>query len=168
MKDGWVSTTVGLEHVPVAIRHVASLPGPDYVDRFTATTTAARERSPEEWARAALEDSPTGRSAPIVWRLLGLRLGPTPSPDHVQGWRIADRGDDWIRVETKSWYMTAHGVVHVDDTHVSLTLFLRYDHPVAALIWAPVSVIHRRGAPVMLHQAVKAYVSRGHETAPAH
>ena len=103
-----------------------------------------------------LEGTPTGRSAPILWRLLGLRLGPRPSPDHVQGWTIADRGASWIRLETSSWFMTAHAVAHVADEQLSLALFLRYDRPIAALIWAPVSVLHRRAVPVMLHQAVKA------------
>ena len=46
--------------------------------------------------------------------LLGLRLGPWPSPDLVHGWRIAGKGDDWLRLETASWLMTCHVVVHVE------------------------------------------------------
>jgi hypothetical protein len=158
--DDTVSTVVGLSDVPDTIRGLDTLASPDYVDLFVATTSRATEKSAEEWARTILEDTSTGRSAPRLWRLLGLRLGPTPSTDHVQGWRIADRGDDWIRIEASSWCMTAHAVVQVDDGQVSLALFIRYDRPIAALTWQAVSVMHRRAVPVMLRQALKAHASR--------
>ena len=162
-EDETVLTVVGLTNIPEAIRRLDTLASPDYVDLFTATTSGATDKSAEEWARALLEDTPTGRSAPVLWRLLGLRLGPTPSPDYVQGWQIADRGEDWIRIETASWFMTTHGVVQIGNTHVSLALFIRYDRPVAALIWPPVSVLHRRGMPVMLQQALRAHASRSRQ-----
>jgi hypothetical protein len=152
-----VVTVVGLANIAETIRGLDTLARPDYVDAFTASTGGATDPSAEEWARAILEETPTGRSAPVLWRLLGLRLGPTPSPDYVQGWKIADRAHGWIRLETASWFMTAHAVVRVDDAQVSLALFLRYDRPVAAIIWPPVAVVHRRGAPVMLRQAVRAF-----------
>jgi hypothetical protein len=150
-----VLSVVGLTNIPEAIRCLDTLASPDYVDLFTAATSGATDKSAEAWARAALEDTPTGRSAPVLWRRLGLRLGPTPSPDYVQGWKIADRGDDWIRIEAASWFMTAHAVIQVDDGRVSIALFLRYDRPIAALIWPPVSVMHRRAVPIMLRQALK-------------
>src|SRR4051812_10611364 len=141
--------------IPDAFRGLDPMANPNYVDLFTATTSGATDSSPEQWARLTLEGTPTGRSAPTLWRLLGLRLGPMPSPDHVQGWKIADRGDGWIRVETSSWYMTGHAVVRATDDDVSLALFLRFDRLVARVIWPPVAILHRRGAPVMVHQAVK-------------
>ena len=156
MEDDVVVTAVGLSDIPDAIRRLNTLANPDYADVFTAVTGGAAGRSAEGWARAALEGTPTGRSAPFLWRLLGLRLGPTPSPDHVQGWRILDRGDDWITLEATSGLMTAHAVVKVDDGQVSVALFVRYDQPVAAVIWPPVSVMHRRAVPVMLRQALRA------------
>jgi hypothetical protein len=154
-----VSTVVGLTNVPDAIRHLDTLARPDYADLFIATTSGATEKSAEEWARTVLEGTPTGRSAPRLWRLLGLGLGP-PSADSVQGWGIAARGEDWIRIEASSWCMTAHAVLHVDEGHVSLALFVRYDRPIAALIWPAVSVMHRRAVPAMLRQALKAHASR--------
>jgi hypothetical protein len=167
-EDDTVLTVVGLSNIPEAIRGLDTLASPDYVDLFTASTNGATDKSAEEWARATLEDTPTGRSAPSLWRFLGLRLGPTPSPDCVQGWKIADRGEGWIRIETASWFMTAHAVVQVDDGHVSVALFVRYDRPIAALIWPPVSVMHRRGVPVMLRQALKAHAPEAgdDETSP--
>jgi hypothetical protein len=150
-----VSSVVGLSQVPESIRSLDTLASPDYVDLHTVTTTEARYKSPEQWARAVLEDTPLGRSAPSLWRQLGLRLGPPHSADYVQGWKIADRGDNWIRLETASSLMTAHAVVRVDATHVSLALFLRYEQPSAALVWPPVSVMHRQAVPAMLRQAIR-------------
>jgi hypothetical protein len=157
MEDFTEVTVVGLSNLPEAIRSRDTLADPDYADLITVRTGEVTDKSPEEWARAALEDTPTGRSAPRLWRLLGVRLGPRPSPDYVQGWKIAERGDDWIRIEATSWLMTAHAVVQVEDLQVSVALFVRYDRPIAALIWPPVSVVHRRAVPVILRQALKAH-----------
>jgi hypothetical protein len=158
-----VTTAVGVGNVPEPIRRLEPLADPDYADVFTAPTSGAADRSGEAWARAVLEQTPVGRSAPRLWRVLGLRLGPRPSPHHVQGWRIADRGDGWIRLEASSWFMTAHAVVLVDDGRLSLALFLRYERAIAAWIWPPVSVVHRRAVPVMLRQALRANGVRGDE-----
>jgi hypothetical protein len=158
--DDTVMTVVGLSDIPETIRAHDTLASPDYVDVFTAPASGARDRSPEEWARAVLEETPTGRAALVLWRSLGLRLGPRPSAEHVQGWKIAARGDDWIRLETASWFMTAHGIVHVDDRQLSVALFIRYDHPIASLVWMPVSARHRRAVPVMLRQALSSHDSR--------
>ena len=160
--DDTISSAVGLTDVPEPVRVLGGFTRPDYVDCFTITTSTAADGSAEEWGRAALENTPIGRSAPALWRSLGLRLGPTPARDHVQGWKIAGRGADWLRLETSSWFMTAHAVVRVDDRHVAFALFLRYDHPVAPAIWRPVSILHRRALPVMLHQAVTS-VRRSHQ-----
>jgi hypothetical protein len=151
-----VSSLVGVHDVPPAVRGLTTLAAPDYVDLFTVSTATAMDHSAEEWARAVLEQAPlAARNARRLWRLIGLRLGPPRSPDHVQGWKIAARGDDWLRVETASWYMTAQAVCLVEHEQVSLSLSLRYDRPPAALVWALVSGPHQRAVPVMLHQAVK-------------
>jgi hypothetical protein len=150
-------TIVQHREIPEVIRSLTTLGSPDYVDLFTATTTEVIDRSPEQWARAVLEQAPLARhNARVLWRLMGLRLGPRHSPDHVQGWTITARGDNWIRVETGSWYMAAQAVCLVEEGQVSISLSLRYDHAVAALIWALVSGPHQRAVPVMLSQAVKA------------
>ena len=151
-----VSSLVGVHEVPEAVRGLTTLAEPDYVDLFTVTTPMATDHCAEEWARAVLEQAPVARdNARRLWRLIGLRLGPPQSPDHVQGWRIAARGDNWLRVETASWYLTAQAVCLVDQAQVSLSLSLRYDRPPAALVWAFVSGPHQRAVPVMLGQAVK-------------
>jgi len=159
-----VVTVIGLTNIPEEIRSFAALEEATYADLFTATTDFAADWSAEHWARTLLEDTPTGRSAPALWRLLGLRLGPMPSTDHVQGWKIADSGDGWVRIETASWCMTAHAVVTIEGPRVSLALFIRFDRPEAALFWPAVSAVHRRGVPVMLRQALSMQRARGSAT----
>jgi hypothetical protein len=151
-----VSTLVGVHQVPEAVRSLCTLAAPDYIDCFIVTTPTASNHSAEDWARAVLERAPLSRrSARLIWRLLGLRLGPPHSPDHVQGWRIAACGDNWLRVETASWYASAQAVCLVEHGQVSVSVSLHYDRPPAALVWALVSGPHQRAVPVMLRQAVR-------------
>jgi hypothetical protein len=163
-----MSAVVGAHNIPAAIRSLDTLTNPDYADMFTAITSRATDKSPEQWARAVLEDAPLARRfAFIPWRvLLGLRLGPGHSPDYVHGWKIADRGDSWVRVEAASWFMTAHAVVHIDEGRLCGALFVRYDRPVAALVWPPISIIHRQAMPVILRQALRAHSATRTEVRP--
>jgi hypothetical protein len=155
MRTDTVPTVVEHNNVPDTIRALASLDSPDYVDLFTVTAPGATAKSAEQWARTALEGaSPAARF--LMWQVLcGLRLQKQPSPDYVAGWKIADRGDNWIRLEAASWFMTAHAVVQVDDELVSVTLFIRYDRPLGALIWPPLSIGHRQAMPGLLRHAVR-------------
>ena len=158
-----VSSLVGVHDVPEAVRSLITLTDPDYTDLFTITTPAAADRSAEEWARAVLEHA-GGRPARVLWRLMGLRLGPRHSPGHVEGWKIAARGDNWLRVETASWYLTAQAICLVEEGQVSISLSLRYDRPIAALAWAVVSGLHQRAIPDMLRQAAGLMTTQGPRT----
>ena len=135
----------------------------NYGDVFTAAPGAAADSSPEQWARAAMEGaSATGRF--LAWRLLlRLRLEPHPwrpstaargAPHYVAGWKIVDRGDNWIRLEARSRFLTANIVFQVDDARVSFATFVRH-HRLGALVWTPLSAIHRSVAPDFLGAAVR-------------
>jgi hypothetical protein len=149
-----VTVVVQQHEIPERIRDCSTMVS-DYVDLFTATASRAMDTSPEQWARAALEGaSPVGRF--LAWQvLLGLRLDQRPSPDHLAGWRIAERGDGWIRIEASSWFMTGHIVFQVEGDRVSFATFIRYDRLVAALVWLPASIIHRAKVPDVLRHAVR-------------
>ncbi len=150
-----VSSAVGPRNVPEAIQSLSTMENPDYVDLFTLTTPGAHERSAEQWARAMFEDI-AGIKAQLIWRvLLGLRLSWRRTPDHVAGWLIAERGDDWLRLEAASWFMTGHLVVQAGGDQVSLVTFIRYDRRMAARIWTPLSAKHRQLAPGLLRQALE-------------
>ena len=142
------STVVQQHDVPAAIRRVSAMARPDYVDLFTVAARGAAEKSPEEWVRTAVEDT-AGLGGQFVWRVLcGLRL--ESGPDRVGGWRVADRGDRWLRLEAASWFMTAHLVVLVDDEEVSVATFIHYDRAVGGVIWPTLAVAHRALMPGLL------------------
>ena len=154
MKAGAPSTVLQRHEIPSEISSLTPLRA-DYADLFTVVATGASELAPEQWARVALEGaSPAGRF--VVWQILcGLRLDPQPSPGRVAGWELAERGEDWIRLEAASWFMTAHAVVQVAYDSVSIGLFVRYERSVGAPIWTALSVAHRRLMPGLLRNAVR-------------
>ncbi|WP_418960157.1 DUF2867 domain-containing protein [Streptomyces tritici] len=139
--------------VPAGITALAP-EGSGYADVFTLTAAGASARSPEQWARALFEEV-AGRQGQFIWRgLLGLRLRRgTGSAGHVAGWRIAERCDGRVRLEARSWMLTGHLVVEVDDDRVSLATVLRYRRRAAARVWPPLAAVHRRLAPGLLRDA---------------
>lgn len=141
----------GTRDVPWDVRALGSLPDAGYADMFTLATRL--DATPEQWARAMFGDVPSAAER-LIWRgLLGLRLSRGRSPDTVAGWRITDRGEGWIRLEAGSWFMSANLVVRTIDGRVSLVTLVRYDRTFGRLMWPPLSAVHRRLAPRLLHEA---------------
>ena len=120
----------------------------DYADRFVLTTDT--EADPERWARAMFGDTP-GLFGTIVWQvLLHLRLDRGRSTHHVAGWRITARGDDWIRLEARSWFLSGNLIVQVEPGRVALTTVVRYDRFPARQWWPLLARAHRRLTPGVL------------------
>jgi hypothetical protein len=136
------------------------LAGYDYEDSFAAPRAAADDRTPEQWARSVFEDA----LLPVRWFLvvgfrygLGLRFGPRRSPEHVLGWAIIDRSPDSLTVEARSWFLTSRLVFRTETSRLSQSTYVRFDRRIAAIIWPPVSILHRRIVPrVVRHAAARA------------
>ena len=134
---------------------LSTMERPDYVDLFTISTTRITGGSPERWARAVVEKS-AGSGGQFIWRvILGLRL--EGAPERVGGWRVADRGDDWLRLEAASRLLTAHLLIQAIEGHLSVGTFIRYDSPVGRITWPPLASVHRRLMPGLLRKAVSAF-----------
>jgi hypothetical protein len=160
VKELEMTTILQQRHVPETVRSLSTMASHDYVDLFTVTTSAARDDSPERWARAGV-DQAAGQAGQFVWRvLLGLRLEARPSRDLVAGWKIAGRGESHIVLEAASWCLTAQIVVLVGEGEVSVATFIRYDRPIAAFVWLPLSVGHRRAMPGLLRRAARILASK--------
>jgi hypothetical protein len=150
MTLGLVDRVVGRQNIPESVRALSSL-NIDYADQFTLSTDV--HATPEEWARAMFGDAPSVAEL-LIWRgLLGLRLSPGRSPTTVAGWQIGDRGDDWIRLEAASWFLTGNLLVQTADGRVSLGTFLHYDRRLGQAVWLLLSAIHRRLVPGLLRNA---------------
>jgi hypothetical protein len=164
LTSGWevesMPSVIQRRVIPEGIRSLSGMDSPDYIDLFTATGNGAADASPEQWSRTAIEDV-AGLGGQFIWRgVLGLRLKSRPSMERVGGWRIADRGKDWIRLEASSWFLTAHLVIRLEDGCLSAGTFIRYEHPIAPLIWVPLSALHRRLMPGLLDQTVRRRAAR--------
>jgi hypothetical protein len=158
-RDGRVDTSTvrWRREVPEAIRALGALADADYADIVTATVDET-PTDPERVVHATLDGLP--RWLPLfiasVQRVfLGLRLQLRPSPDHLLGWKIAERGENWMRIEAASWFLTGHVVMHADEGRVSCASFIRYDRRLAAFVWPPVSLIHRQVALALVRRGIR-------------
>jgi hypothetical protein len=153
------STVRWSREVPEAIRSLGALANADYADIVTATISETPGGTPDRLIQTALEGVPRGLLffIPRFQRVfLGLRVKLRPSPDHLLGWKIADRGDNWIRLHAASWFLTGHVVAHIDEGRISLASFLHYDRRPAAFVWPPVSLVHRQVALALVRSATRA------------
>lgn len=151
-----MTTVVQMESASETLRSLTSFEKIDYEEMFVAGVPHARRWSAERWARAAVEDAPAMRRfAPTFWRVLGLRMGPRPSPNHVNGWRIDAKENDWIRLEAKCAYATIHVILRVDADEIQEAMFIRADRAIAGPIWAIIGPFHRRAMPGLMRYAVK-------------
>lgn len=131
----------------------------DFACAYVVAIAADDNRSSEQWARAVWEGAP----APLRWFMLagwrlvlGLRLGPLHSSDHILGWRIVDRGPGETVCQLPSGFLDSHNVFRkVDGTFVWST-FVTYRRPVARVIWPPVSLLHRVLVRIALRRAANA------------
>ncbi|HEY5286737.1 MAG TPA: hypothetical protein VIJ50_06510 [Solirubrobacteraceae bacterium] len=128
----------------------------DYEDSFEASVAAANERTPEQWARAVFEDAPRS----VRWFLLvgfryglNLRLARLTSPEHVFGWAIVEQEPDSLTLESRSWYLTSRLLFRTGPRRVTLSTQVRYDKPIAKVLWPPVSILHRQILPRLLRDA---------------
>jgi len=138
--------------VPAQISAAGAMDRADYVDLFTVVAGHAADRSPEQWARTAVEEV-AGLGGQVLWRLgLGLQL--EPSPYAIGGWTIGDRAARWIRLEAESWLLRAHIVFYLDDQRLSVATIIQYERPIAALVWPVASIVHRRAMPGLLSRTV--------------
>jgi hypothetical protein len=110
--------------IPEAFRAHGAMADPDYTD-FTAMACGAGDWSPGQWARALFLDAISSRTGRfILLRLLRLRRERRASPGSLARWKIAERGDRWLRLEASSWLLTDHLVVRADDEQVSVATLI--------------------------------------------
>lgn len=151
MTTSVTDSALGAHNVPDSVLGRATLPDIDYVDLFTLD--AGAQATPEQWARAMFGDVPTAAER-LIWQgLLGLRLSRGPSAATVAGWQVTGRGDDWVRLEAASPIVACNLVVGASGGSVSLGTFMHYRRRLGGWVWGPLSAVHRRLAPGLLHEA---------------
>ena len=135
---------------------LGTLAGPDYAAAWEVPVTDGDERGAEDWARATFEGAPPALRAFIVagWTtVLGLRLGPRPSPDHVLGWPIVDAAPARLVLETGFRFGTAQNVLRLDGGRVLLATLVRYEKRGGRTAWSSAAPLHHRIVPYLLGRA---------------
>ena len=134
-----------IEQVPVPERVTALrlLPRVDYQDAFGLRTPV--RRTPEEWARLALDDAPPVVRGVIrqAHRALGLRLAPPDAPDHVLGWAILRSGSDELVLGADGGLGTPRIVILTSPGNVVFATLIRLGGIRARIAWMAVAPVHR-------------------------
>jgi hypothetical protein len=132
----------------------------DYADAFEIEVPASDAWTAEQWARHVVEGAPPAVRRTIVFAhrfVLGLRLAPASSPDHVLGWDIEENRPGVLRLAAASPFMRAEIVARrLERSRIRLTTLGHYTRPVPGrLIWVAVGPVHRRFAPYLLEHGVR-------------
>ncbi len=129
---------------------------PNYKDMFEVSIPDTDTRTAEQWVRAIFEDAPR----PVRWFLLlgwrgvlGLRLGPRTSPDHILGWPIVTREPDAVCLELHSTLLKSQLALNLAGATAVWSTRVYYTWPLARPLWAAVGVIHRQMVPRLLRRA---------------
>ncbi len=141
--------------VPPAARALSTLPHIDHADSFVVETDSAHDRTPEQWARAILEDAPivTRKKLRCGWSALGLRLGSARSERFVLGWEVRRSTPDFVLLGARSRLgMPAELLVERQRHSLRFSTFVRQRNPVARAIWAGVERRHLEIVPALLAQ----------------
>jgi hypothetical protein len=139
-------------------RALSTLDRVDYTDAFTLDpgTGPARDRTPEQWARAVIEGAPASmrRQLRRGWRLLGLRLGPASSAQRVLGWEIRRSTPEFVLLGAGSRIgMPGELLFRRDPDGVAFATFVQQRNPLARLLWAAVTPAHQRIVRSLLTRA---------------
>lgn len=139
----------------------------DYTDVFEAPILPGDVRSAERMFRDALGQRRSAGGGIVVWihrHVLGFRLGPQSSPDHLIGWPIVRSDSDEIVLATSGPLMRGELTLRrVDGRRATLTTRVHYHRKIAArAVWAVVGPLHRVIAPRLIERASRNDPRRAH------
>jgi hypothetical protein len=149
-----LSAAVTQISLPADARALSTLPRIDYEDAFIVE--GAGERTPREWARAAIDDAPARVRARLYtgWLSLGLRLGPPWSSHRVLGWRVARSESDWLLLSARSWLgLRGELLFRSEADGLLFATMIQLTNPIARSVWARVTDTHQQVVRSLLTHA---------------
>ena len=162
MRQSVAATVTWQREVPESIRALDTFDHADYADLFSAPSDSVAGMEPAQIATTMLRPSSLRMrmvmlAAHLVQRyVLGLGRAPLPASPRLYGWRFAGGGDDWLRLEAESPLMSGHIVMQRGERELLFATFVRYNRRLGALVWPPVSRLHRRVGLALMRHAVRA------------
>ena len=142
--------------LPSQARALTALSRVDYTDCFILESARVRDRTGEEWARALLEEAPSGTRNALRrgWRALGVRLGSTADDRLVLGWLVRSSSPDFALLGAKSVFgMEAEVLIKREPNGVLAATLMKFNNPLVRMFWTGFSFQHRR---VLRHLLVRA------------
>lgn len=150
--------TKTLPEAPEAIRAISTLATPDYADTYTHLAEDATRWTPEEWARVCFNEV-AGFKAWLLWRfVLLMKLKWWKASGTVCGWRIAERGPDWVRLEADGYRMRGELVYRITEGQAQLATIVEFKSPKAAVKWRKLQPTHNGVVPSLVaetHQRLR-------------
>ena len=140
--------------VPASARALSTLAHIDYEDAFIVDVGDPRARSGERWARAIFDEAPNSLRLRLwsAWRMLGLRLAPPTSLQHVLGWSIRRKTTELVLLGADSLIgMPAELLVQRQPDSLLFDTFVQQSNPIAQAIWAATRPTHERTLPSVLN-----------------
>lgn len=142
---------------PPQARALSTFPRIDYADAFRADV-AARERSPEQWARTVLEDAPAAMRSTLQsgWAAIGLKLGQAPAEESILGWEIRRSTPEFALLGAESRIGMPGELLFMRDREALLfATFVQQDNVIARAVWAGVEPVHVPFVRRLLADAVR-------------
>ncbi len=130
----------------------------DYTDVFEVPLPQGDSRTAEQTFRDAVGHDPGAGGGVVSWihrHVLGFRLGPPSSPDHIIGWTIVRSDHDELVLSARGPLMYGELTLRrQDDRRASLTTRVQYRRRLTArTVWAVVGPLHRAVAPRLMKRA---------------
>jgi hypothetical protein len=147
--------------LPADARALSTLSRIDYADAFLVEATV--ERTPEQWARATVQEAPLAVRARLVsgWTALGLRLGPPWSAQRVLGWRVQHSDPDFALLTAGSWLgLQGELLFRTEPDGLLFATFVQQRNPAARAVWARIEHHHRRVVRSLLDHAARREAQR--------
>jgi hypothetical protein len=131
--------------VPPQARALSTLAHIDYEDAFLVDIAGSHERTPEQWARAILEDAPIKVRSSLVsgWTSIGLKLDRSGPGGSVLGWSVRASTPDFALLGADSRIgMPGQLLIKREHDALLFATFVQHDNPVARAVWAGVEPVH--------------------------
>lgn len=148
--------------VPPDARALATLAAIDYEDGFLVEIEQAGARTPEQWARAILEDAPVARRSALLsgWSALGLKLGTTEPARRVLGWPIRRSTPEFVLLGADSRVgMPAELLFVPQRDGLFFATFVQHNQ-LSRIAWAPVVPVHLLTVRSLLEEARRRVVQQ--------
>jgi hypothetical protein len=142
--------------VPAAALELSTLPRIDYADAFVVEVGARPDQTPEQWARATLENAPLimRGALPCGWLSLGLCVGGFRSGRFVFGWEVRRSTPEFALLGAVSRTGMPAELLFRRERHCLLfATFVQHRNPVVRAVWGGVAPAHRAIVRYLLEHA---------------